>query len=237
MTEFNLMMTNMQAKQVLQTLNSLGSAEVRAGMKRFGITADRVHGINAPTLKALARKIGKNHDLAEQLWGTGIYEARTIAALIAEPKKVTRAQMERWVRDFDSWAICDTCCGYLFRDTPFAWDKAIAWAGRRAEYVKRAGFSLMAYLAVHDKQAQDEQFAKLLPIIERESDDDRNFVRKAINWALRQIGKRNRQLNALAIDAAQRIQARGTRSARWIAADALRELRNAAVQNRLNKKQ
>src|SRR5262249_29937877 len=143
---------------------------------------------------------------------------------------------DRWARDFNSWGICDCCCCYLFRNTPFAWTKAVAWAAKKPEFVKRAGFALMAYLAVHDKEADDTAFMKLLPIIERESDDDRPFVRKGVNWALRQIGKRNLRLHAHAIATAERIRARGTRSARWIAADALRELRNEKILARLRHK-
>src|SRR6516225_7305174 len=201
-------------------------------MKRFGINVDNARGVTTPALKVLARKIGRDHQLALQLWDSGIFEARAVAALIDEPDKVTRPQMDRWTRAFDSWAICDGCCCYLFRKTPFAWAKAVEWSAKKPEFVKRAGFSLMAYLAVHDKKADDARFAELLPAIERASDDDRPFVKKAVNWALRQIGKRDLWLNALAIRTAEAIRARGTRSARWIAADALRELRSEAVQTR-----
>jgi 3-methyladenine DNA glycosylase AlkD len=225
----------MHPDEVMQAIDALASGDVRAGMARFGIPTDKARGVSTPHLKALARKIGRNHALAAKLWASGVFEARAVAALIDEPDRVTRAQMERWARDLDSWAICDACCCYLFRRTPFAWEKAVEWAGRKAEFVKRAGFALMAYLAVHDKAADNAAFARLLPIIEREADDDRPFVRKAVNWALRQIGKRNRHLNALAITTAERVRARGTRAARWIAADALRELRGAAMQARLKR--
>jgi 3-methyladenine DNA glycosylase AlkD len=218
---------------VMRAIDALASGDVRASMVRFGIPTDNARGVSTPQLKALARRIGRNHALAGRLWASGVYEARIIAAFIDEPDRVTPAQMERWARDLDSWGVCDACCCYLFRRTPFAWAKAVQWAGRRPEFVKRAGFALMAYLAIHDRAARDKAFAELLPIIERESDDDRPFVRKAVNWALRQIGKRNAQLNGVAIVAAERIRARGTRSARWIAADALRELRGTAVQARL----
>jgi 3-methyladenine DNA glycosylase AlkD len=226
----------MHPDEVMQAIEALASGDVRAGMARFGIPTDNARGVSTPQLKALARKIGRDHALAGRLWATGVFEARVVAAFIDEPDQVTRAQMERWARDLDSWAVCDACCCYLFRRTPFAWDKAVAWSGREAEFVKRAGFALMAYLAVHDKAADDAAFARLLPVIEREADDDRPFVRKAINWALRQIGKRNARLNGLAVAAAERVRARGTRAARWIAADALRELRGAAVQARLARK-
>jgi 3-methyladenine DNA glycosylase AlkD len=220
----------------MRAIDALASGDVRASMARFGIPTDNARGVSTPQLKALARRIGRDHALAGRLWASGVYEARIIAAFIDEPDKVTRAQMERWARDLDSWGVCDACCCYLFRRTPFARSKAIEWAGRRPEFVKRAGFALIAYLAVHDKTASDKSFSELLPIIERESDDDRPFVRKSVNWALRQIGKRNARLNGLAIAAAERIRARGTCAARWIAADALRELRSAAVQTRLARK-
>jgi 3-methyladenine DNA glycosylase AlkD len=225
----------MQPEEVMRAIDALASGDVRAGLARFGIPSHKARGVSTPQLKALARKIGRDHALAGKLWDTGVFEARALAALIDEPDRVTRAQMERWARDLDSWAVCDACCCYLFCRTSFAWDKAMAWAGRRPEFVKRAGFALMAYLAVHDKAADDAAFARLLPVIERESDDDRPFVRKAVNWALRQIGKRNAALNALAITAAERVHARGTPAARWVAADALRELRGAGVQARLKR--
>jgi 3-methyladenine DNA glycosylase AlkD len=203
------------AKEVLQSLKSLGSPKARESMARFGIAVDNAHGITTPVLKAFARKLPRDHRLAAELWKSGIFEARAIAAMIDEPEKVTAAQMDRWARVFNSWAICDACCCYLFRRTSCAWEKAVEWSAATAEYHKRAGFALMAYLAVHDKQAVNERFIELLPVIERESDDDRPFVRKAVNWALRQIGKRNSHLNTAAIEAGERIRARGTRSARW----------------------
>jgi 3-methyladenine DNA glycosylase AlkD len=206
-------------------------------MAHFGITSKQVVGISTPVLKSLARKIGRDHQLAAQLWATGIFEARAIAAMIDEPDKVSEIQMDRWSADFDSWAICDACCCYLFRLTPFAWAKAVEWSKHRKEFVKRAGFAMMAYLAVHDKEAKDSAFEKLLPIIEREAVDDRLYVRKAVNWALRQIGKRNRRLNRLAIESGKRIQAQKSSGARWIASDALRELLSDAVQERLKKRE
>jgi 3-methyladenine DNA glycosylase AlkD len=226
----------MRAADVLQAIESLASGRVRESMQRFGIRIDIRRGVSTPALKALARKIGRDHNVARQLWASGQFEARAIAAMIDEPVKVTRRQMEYWARELDSWAICDACCCYLFRKTSVAWEKAMAWAGRQGEFVKRAGFALMAYLAVHDKAADDVRFIQLLPLIERESDDDRPFVRKAVNWALRQIGKRNLRLHARAVEAAKRIKALGSRSARWIASDALRELRNDKVVARIRAK-
>jgi 3-methyladenine DNA glycosylase AlkD len=226
----------MRAEEVLKILQSLGSKKAREGMEKFGITSDRSLGISTPVLKSVARKLGRDHRLAAELWACGIFEARVIAALVDEPDKVSQSQMDRWVGAFNSWAICDGCCCYLFRRTPFAWNKAAEWSKHPKEYVKRAGFSLMAYLAVHDKEADDLQFQKLLPIIEREAKDNRLYVRKAVNWALRQIGKRNQRLNRLAIQSAKRIRLQNTSSARWIASDALRELESAPVQRRLENK-
>jgi 3-methyladenine DNA glycosylase AlkD len=167
------------------------------------------------------------------LWSTGILEARALAALIEEKEKVTEAQMEDWVKDFDSWSVCDGTCLNLFRYTPFAYKKCWEWSERQEEFVKRAAFALMACLAVSDKAAPDRAFLDFLPLIEREAGDDRNFVRKAVNWALRQIGKRNQRLNRAAIKAAHQIRKLGSPTARWIASDALRELRSPAVQRRL----
>src|SRR5262245_58607259 len=175
-----------KAENILATLRSLGSRKWREGMARFGISSNHKLGVSTPILKSLARKIGKDHELAAKLWASGIFEARAIAALIDEPAKVTRGQMDRWAKAFDSWAICDGCCCYLFHLTPFAWEKVVLWSKHPKEYVKRAGFSLMAYLAVHDKKSKDAAFQKLLPIIERQAKDERLYVRKAVNWALRQ---------------------------------------------------
>ena len=207
------------------------------GMARFGIqTSNSLGGIAMPRLQKLAKEIGKDHQLAGQLWASGIREARLLACMVADPKATTREQMERWVADFDSWDVCDTCCGYLFDRTSVAYSKALEWSSREEEFVKRAGFALTAFLAVHDKKAPDEKFMQFLPVIKREATDDRNFVKKAVNWALRQIGKRNMRLNLAAIETAQEIREIDSRSARWIAADALRELKGDAVQARLTGK-
>ena len=202
-------------------------------MTRFGIKADKAFGVSVPALRKLARSIGKDHRLAQDLWDTGLHEARELATMIAEPMQVTEESMERWVKDIDSWDICDHCCGNLWDKTPFAYRKAREWSRRPEEFVKRASFSLMASLAVHDKAASDDAFTKFLPVIKRESIDERNFVKKAVNWALRQIGKRNRNLNRQAIEIAREIQKLDSKSARWIAADALRELTNDKVQSRM----
>jgi 3-methyladenine DNA glycosylase AlkD len=216
-------------------LKSFHTPENVEGMARFGIISKKVYGVPTPTLRKLARELGKDHQLAQRLWSSGVLDARSLAALIDDSAQVTEQQMEAWVLDFDNWATCDACCSNLFDRTPFAYRKAAEWSERDEEYVKRAGFALMAALAVHDKKASDAQFERFLKIIEREAADDRNYVKKAVNWALRQIGKRNLRLNRKAIRAAERIRSTGTRAGRWIAADALRELQSEAVQKRLRR--
>jgi 3-methyladenine DNA glycosylase AlkD len=225
------------ASAILKKLRALARPRARRDMERFGIFVDNaLGGISTPRMKKLARQIGKNHKLAQALWKSGIHEARHIAAMIDEPAKVTERQMERWARDFDSWDIVDGCCLYLLRKTSYAHRKAEEWSKRREEFVKRAAFSMMAVLAVHDKSARDEKFLNFVPIIKRESTDERNFVKKAVNWALRQIGKRNLKLNKAAFKTAEEIRTIDSRSARWIAADALRELKGAPVQARFLEK-
>lgn len=205
-------------------------------MEYFGVRVPNAHGISAPVLHMLAKRVGKNHALAGELWATGVHEAQILATLIGESEKVTADEMERWARDFDSWDVVDAACCYLYAYAKPAWGKAAPWSRRPEEFVKRAAFSLIAYLSYKDKQAKDARFRECLRIIEREAWDERNFVRKAVNWALRNIGKRNLRLNREAIRAADRIRRQGTRSARWIAADALRELKSPAVQARLRRK-
>jgi len=224
------------AAAVVRELKSVADPKVRAKLAYFGINAPKAFGISAPVLHAFARHIGKDQALAEQLWSTGIHEARILAPLIGEHEKITSARMERWVRDFDSWDVVDTACCYLYAAAKPAWSKIHQWSRRPAEFEKRAAFSLAAYLSYKDKAADDAQFERFLSVIERESCDERNFVKKAVNWALRNIGKRNARLNAAAIRCAERIRKQGSRSARWIAAGALRELRSDAVQTRLRRK-
>jgi len=223
----------LRAEEVLKELRSSGDPAAVAGMARFGIHSAKALGIPTPVLRGLAKRIGRDQKLAEELWLSGILEARVVSSLIGDPRLVTEALMESWVKDFDSWAVCDACCCSLFDKTKFAWRKAVAWSRREEEYVKRAGYALMAALASHDKTAADEKFLRLLPVIRRGAADERNFVKKAVNWALRQIGKRNRALNRAAIQAAREMRKIDSRSARWIAADALRELEGEAVQRRL----
>jgi 3-methyladenine DNA glycosylase AlkD len=225
----------MDLQAALAQLHALGNPANVEGMARFGIRARKALGVPTPELRRLARQIGKDHRLARQLWATEILDARALASLIDDPGQVTEKQMERWVKQFDSWAICDACCSNLFDKTAFAYRKVVEWSARKEEFVKRAGFVLMAALAVHDKKTGDQDFIQFLPIVEREVTDERNFVRKAVNWALRQIGKRNWALNRRAIQTAQTVRSLNSRSARWIAADALRELTSKAVQQRLRR--
>jgi 3-methyladenine DNA glycosylase AlkD len=222
------------ARKVLADLRSMRSEKNRTGMARFGINVDNALGVSVTDLRKLARKIKpRDHRLAADLWASGVHEARILASMVDEPERVTQAQADRWVRDFDSWDLCDQVCMNLFDKLPFAHDKAIEWAGRKKEFQKRAGFAMMACLASHDRKATDARFKAFLPIIEHEASDDRNFVKKAVNWALRGIGKRNRKLNAAAIRCANQIAKQDSRSARWIASDALRELQSPAVAARL----
>jgi 3-methyladenine DNA glycosylase AlkD len=209
---------------------------VRAKLSYFGVNVPKAYGISTPVLHTFAKHVGKNQSLAEELWSSGIHEARILAALIGESERITAAQMDRWVREFDSWDVVDAACCYLYAGAKSAWDKVHEWSSRRPEFEKRAAFSLAAYLSYKDKTADDARFEKVLSLIEREANDERNFVRKAVNWALRNIGKRNLRLNAAAIRSAERIRLQESRTARWIAADALRGLKSEAVQKRLRKK-
>jgi 3-methyladenine DNA glycosylase AlkD len=220
---------------VLRDLRALADPNIRAKMAYFGVHVENAHGISVPEIRRVAKKIGKNHELANELWKSGIHEAKCLAGMIGEPEKVTASQMEEWARDFDSWDVVDgTCCDLFVRAAP-AWKKTVEWSGRKEEFVKRAGFSLIAYLSYKDKSAPDAKFLRMLEIIRRESPDDRNFVKKAVNWALRNIGKRNLALNRAAIRTAKKIRSLDSSTARWIAADALRELTSPAVQRRLSR--
>jgi 3-methyladenine DNA glycosylase AlkD len=213
-------------------LKSLSSPEAVVGMSKFGINPENTYGISIPKLREIAKDIGKNHQLALELWKSDIHEARILASFIDEPEKVTENQLEKWVRDFDSWDVCDQVCN-LFEKTPYAHQKAIEWTNRKEEFIKRAAFALMAGLAVHDKKASNEQFEQFFPLIRKAATDDRNFVKKAGNWALRNIGKRNKALNKRAIEIAREIQEINSKTAKWIASDALRELSSQAIQKRL----
>ena len=223
----------MQFDDVLARMKALSDPASLAGMARFGIKADNALGLRIPQIRALAKEIGRDHALAQALWQSAIHDARLLAPMIEEPAAVTLAQMDAWAGDFNSWDVCDQCCANLFWRLDAAWEKAVAWTDSEPEYLKRAGFALMASLAWKHKQAPNESFLELLPVIEAKSDDNRNFVKKAVNWALRQIGKRNRALNEAAVACAERIAERGTPAARWIARDALRELTAAKTLARL----
>ena len=224
----------MRYGEVLNILRKLGDPRNVEGMARFGIKPAVAYGVPKPALRSLARDIGQDHGLACQLWASGVHEARVLASMIDDPGKVTEAQMEKWANDFDNWDICDQCCLNLFWKTAFAYEKAEEWSANGREFVKRAGFVLMASLAVHDKKASDSRFERFLSSIEREPADDRNFVRKAVNWALRQIGKRNARLRQKAIEVALGLQQAESKSARWIGSDALRELTSDAVRDRVD---
>jgi len=228
--------TKWTVERIVAELRRLGTKRNVEGMARYGIRAKKVFGVSKPKLDALAKRIGKNHALGLELWSTGIQDAKILAGLISEPEKVTGTQMELWVRDFDNWDSCDGTCCHLFVFAGGAWEKAFAWAKREEEFQKRGGFALAAYLAYRDKTAADSRYLKFLKVIEREAGDERNFVRKAVNWALRNIGKRNMRLNRAAIATAKRLRAKESRAERWIAADALRELEGEAVQARLRGK-
>ncbi|UCH35755.1 MAG: DNA alkylation repair protein [Armatimonadota bacterium] len=226
----------MRYEAIMKRLKSLADPRAVEGMARFGINPRNTYGASMPALRRIAKEIRRDHGLAQRLWDSDIHDARILAGLVDDPKLVTERQMERWVRDFDSWDVCDQCCSNLFDKTPFAYEKALEWSARDEEFVKRAGFVLMAALSVHDKGATDESFESFLPIIKREAGDDRNFVRKAINWALRQIGKRNPRLNRKAIRTANEILAASPRRTNWVASDALRELTSDAVRTRLSRR-
>jgi 3-methyladenine DNA glycosylase AlkD len=202
-------------------------------LQRFGIAAEGALGVRAAELHRLAHAFGRSHPLALRLWRSGVHEARHLACLVEEPGRVSEAQMERWARAFDSWSIVDCCCRYLFLDTPFAWKKAVAWSRRREVYVKRAGYVLMAYLAQHDRRATAAKLRRLLPLIHRGASDDRRAVSTAVNWALRQIGKRSPELNRAAMATARTLASSPLPSARWVGTHALRELTGPAVQRRL----
>lgn len=217
--------TAAQVQDILAVLKRRGSKKNIAGMARYAIVARNVYGVSVGDLRDLAKKLGKNHDLALALWKTDVYEARMLAAFVDEREKVTPAQMDRWAKAFDNWAICDHCCFHLFDKTPYAWDKVETWTRRPEEFVKRAGFALLASIALHDKKAADAPFLKSLSWIERESTDERNFVKKGVNWALRSIGRRkNPALKTAALALSKKLAACDDSTARWIGKDAVRDL-------------
>ena len=222
------------APAVVAELQRMGSQKVKDGMARFAIPSDKAFGVSVADLRKLAQRLGQNHALAVSLWETGWYEARMLTAFIDDPLQVTPVQMDHWQRNFDNWAICDALCFHLFDKTPHAWRKVKAWAGQRGEFQKRAAFALLWALAAHDKRSGDEPFHQSLRLIEVAADDDRNFVKKAVNMALRAIGKRGDALHAAAVAVAERLAASDRVTPRWVGKDALRELNSPSVKRRLS---
>jgi 3-methyladenine DNA glycosylase AlkD len=225
----------MNYDEVMKKLRSMQNKRNAEGMARFGINLENNLGISVTSIRKFARSIGKDHELALRLWESKIRDARMLAACLDDPKLVTKEQMESWVKDFNSWDVCDHTCGHLFDKTAFAYEKAKEWTNRKEEFQKRAGFTLIAWLSVHDKKNQNMIFEKFFPLIIKHSTDDRNYVKKAVNWALRNIGKRNIELNKKAIDVAKIIKRIDSKSAKWIASDALNELTSKKIKDRLNK--
>ena len=214
----------MLVTEVLSRLRSMQNPEAVAALARQGVTPRAALGVSPAQMKQVAAEIGLDRLIAQQLWASGIHDARVLASMVDDPARVTPKQMERWVRDFDSWALCDACCFNLFHKTPFAYAKAVAWSARKEEYVKRAAFSLVAALAVNDAKAEDSEFLRFVPILKREAGDDRPIVRKSMGWALKEIGKRNKSLRKIALEAAKELDRMEAKAARWIAADVLKEL-------------
>jgi 3-methyladenine DNA glycosylase AlkD len=221
---------------VFKKLEEKASPSNLEGMQRYGITVSHRLGVSIPDMRKIAKEIGKNHLLALELWKRGLSETQILAAMVDDPEKVTGKQMEDWVKDFDSWDVCDQVCMNLFEKTPFAWSKIREWSRREEEFVKRAAFALIACLAWHNKQASDQDFKSVFPILKCGALDERNYVKKAVNWALRNTGKRNLNLNIAAIELAREIQQEGSKSARWIGSDALKELESESVKRKLAKK-
>lgn len=225
----------LSVEDVVNKLKSRARPDQLEGMARYGLTPEQRLGVAVPEMRKLAKEIGKNHALALQLWMTKIQEARMVAGMIGDPLQLTEAQMEEWVKDFDSWDVCDQVCMNLFDKSPLAWKKIEDWSQREEEFVKRAAYSLIACLAWHDKQTPDKEFLKFFPLIINGASDERNYVKKAVNWALRGLGKRSHFLNKKAIETAKELQKFNSKSARWIASDALRELENPAIKKRIKR--
>ncbi len=221
--------------EIVKKLKAAANPKNVAGMARFGINTKGTLGVSMPEIRRFSRQIGKDHRLAQELWRTGIHEAKILASIIEDAEKIGKKEMERWARDFDSWDVCDQVCQNLFWRHKDAYKKCRHWGVKRGEYIRRAGFALMACLAFKDKQVKDKKFIQFFPLIKKYATDERNFVKKAVNWALRQIGKRNRNLNKLAIGVAEDIlkNKRGNRASRWVALGALKELKGEAVQKRI----
>jgi 3-methyladenine DNA glycosylase AlkD len=222
--------------ETLRWLERKGTKANRDGMARYGIVAPKVFGVSMATMKTLAKKLGKDHDLALALWDTGWYEARILTSFVDDPNRVTASQMDRWARDFDNWAICDSICFHLFDKTPHAWREIEQWSTRKDEFVKRASFALLAAVALHDKKAPDEPFIDSLDLIRKAASDERNFVKKGVSWALRSIGHRSRATHAAAIETGKRLAASSDPAERWIGKDALKDLTRPLVVNRIKRR-
>src|SRR4030043_101593 len=220
---------------VLDKLRSKAKPEQLKGMAKYGMTIEKRLGVPVPDMRKLAKELGRDHKLALNLWRTGIAEARILAGMVGDPDKLTEEQMEEWVKDINSWDVCDQVCMNLFERNRLAWKKIVDWSEREEEFVRRTAFSLIACLAWHDKKTSDEKFIGLLPVIMRGATDERNFVKKAVNWALRNIGKRNLNLNEAAVNTAKEIRLLDAKAARWVASDALRELQSDTIQSKLRK--
>lgn len=226
-------MNNNRTPEILTRIESLAKPGNREGMARYGINVENAYGVSIYELRKIAKELGVDHELALALWDSGKHEARILAGYIDDPALVTEEQMENWVTDFNSWDLCDQVCSNLFDRTAYGYKKAVEWTKRDEEFVKRAGFVLMAALSVHDKKAPDSRFEKFFPLIKKHANDERNFVKKAVNWALRQIGKRNKSLNTRAVEVAEEIEQVDSKTARWIAKDALAELQSEKVRKKL----
>ena len=224
-----------RVQSALEWLKAHSSKATRDGMARYAIPSDHAYGVSVKDIKALGKTLGRDQALAAALWATGVYEARMLASFVGDPEKLTPAQMDRWCRDFDNWAFCDAMSFNLFDRSPHAWAKVDEWSSRKAEFEKRTAFALLWSLSVHDKRAADEAFVHGLTLIEREAEDERNFVKKAVNMALRAVGKRNRALNAAATAVARRLAESKNAAARWVGKDALRELTSPGVAKRLKR--
>lgn len=223
----------MNKKQIVSTLKKISNPETKAGMDRYAAGGNNTLGVSMPDIRRLGKKIGKEHNLAKKMWETGIHEARILASLLADPNKTTKDLMQKWVNDFDSWDLCDQVCGNLFDRTPYYYEMALKWSKDDREFVKRAAFAVMAWAAVHDKESSNKRFKDFMEVIIRESIDDRNYVKKAVNWSLRQIGKsRNKKLYILAIETSEKIAKINNRTAKWIAGDAIRELNKEYIKKR-----
>jgi 3-methyladenine DNA glycosylase AlkD len=230
-------MTNAKTVQeVLKKLKAKARPDQLEGMARYGMAVEKRLGVAVPEMRKIAKETGKDHHLALELWQTGIAEAMMVASMVDVPEEVTEEQLERWVQDFNSWDVCDQVCMNLFEKTPLAWKKVLDWARCEEEFVKRAAFALVACLAWHNKEAPDEEFIKLIPVIKEGATDERNFVKKAVSWALRTIGKRNSNLNKIAMQAAKEIRRIASKPAKWIAADTIRDLTSATARERLKQK-